>query len=452
MSYKILANCAVGLGFSAAGFEEGLRRKPDLVGCDAGSADFGPGYLGLGTDAKPRSSAAKDLSRMIEGAVRVGAPFVTGSCGGPGARPHVDSFLEIARETAQSMGRKLRVAVVYADQDPAVLHQALDEDRIRSLGAFQPLTHEAIDASASIVAMMGTGPLMQALDAGADVVLAGRCADPAILACGPLRAGIPAPIAWHAAKTIDKGYLATTRPREGSPVIATLDDEGFTVEPTKESEACSIHSVAQVTLHENPDPFRIIQPSGTLYVEHAKYEQIDDRRVRITGSGWEPAKRPSVKLEGARQIGYRTVMIAGLRDPRLLSRLDEFLDDYRGIVARIVKSLGVGSDDWKMTFRPYGRNAIMVDTEPMMDAIPHEVGLVVDVVAKTQDLANTIISRAGPAGSRYDFTGRLGGGGNFAYPFSPNRLSLGPVFEWSVWHVMDVDDECAAFRVELVEV
>ena len=42
--------------------------------------------------------------------------------------------------------------------------------------------------------MMGAGPLIDALDAGAEVVLAGRCADPAIYACAalpPRRSGRP---------------------------------------------------------------------------------------------------------------------------------------------------------------------------------------------------------------------------------------------------------------------
>ena len=79
------------------------------------------------------------------------------------------------------------------------------------------------------------------------------------------------------------------------------------------------------------------------------------------------------------------------------------------------------------------------------------MGLVVDVVADTEDMAVAIAGRAAATGSRLDFTGRLGGGGNFAYPFSPNVLRGGAVYEWSVWHTMAVDDEREPFRLELVE-
>ena len=81
----------------------------------------------------------------------------------------------------------------------------------------------------------------------------------------------------------------------------------------------------------------------------------------------------------------------------------------------------------------------------------HEVGLIVDVVGDTQEIATAVCGRAGATGSRLDFSGHLGGGGNFAYPFSPNVLAGGPVYRWSVWHVLRVDDECDPFRVEIVE-
>jgi len=79
------------------------------------------------------------------------------------------------------------------------------------------------------------------------------------------------------------------------------------------------------------------------------------------------------------------------------------------------------------------------------------VGLVVDVVADTQELATALASRAGPTGSRFDLTGHLGGGGNFAYPFSPGVIPTGAVYEWSAWHVMDVDDERESPSYRLLE-
>ena len=142
----------------------------------------------------------------------------------------------------------------------------------------------------------------------------------------------------------------------------------------------------------------------------------------MTGSRFEAAARPSVKLEGARLIGYRTILLAGLRDPRLLARLDEFLAEYRRLMERVAASLRVDPSTWTLRFRAYGRDAVLGSLEPERDRVPHEVGLVVDIVADTQELATALASRAGPTGSRFDLTGHLGGGGNFAYPFSPSVI------------------------------
>jgi hypothetical protein len=449
---RLLANCVVGFGFSRRGFQLGLEREPHLIGCDSGSTDFGPGFLGSGRDPKARISTERDLRIMLRGAKSVEAPLVIGSCGGAGANAHLQNFREIVTGLAAEAHLRLRIALLHTELDRAEVHRALDDGRITPLGSVAPLTHEAVDSSSAIVGMLGAGPLMDALDVEPDVVLAGRCADPAIYACGPLRLGMPAGPSWHAAKSIDKGYLATTEPSRGSPVLGTVRADHFIVEPMLPEAVCTVNTVARVTMHENPNPFEIVQPSGAIVATGAQYEQLDDRRVRVTQSRFEPAAQPTIKLEGARLAGYRAVMIAGLRDPRLLEDLDGFLVVYRELLGRVVASLDIRPEQWSVRFRPYGHNAVLGDLEPRLDEPPREVGLVVDVVADTEDMAVAIAGRASATGSRLDYTGRLGGGGNFAYPFSPNVLRGGAVYEWSVWHVMTVDDERDPFRLEVIEV
>lgn len=393
----------------------------------------------------------RDLRIMIAGAKRIGAPLVIGTCGGAGGTPHLEGFRAIVDDIARSDGLRLRVALVHAEQDPAGIHRALDDGLIAPLGPFPELTHEAIDESTRIVGMMGAGPIMQALDEEVDVVLAGRCADPAIYAGTALREGLPEATSWHAAKSVDKGYLATTTPQRASPVLATVRSDEFTVEPMLPDAVCTTQTVARITMHENPDPFAIVQPSGAIVTTEARYEQIDDRSVRVTGSRFERSPTPTIKLEGARFVGHRMVMIAGLRDPRLLAQLDEFLTEYRALIERVVASLGISPDQWSVRFRCYGNDAILGDVDPSRGTDMHEVGLVVDVVGDTEEIALAVASKSSATGSRLDFTGHLGGGGNFAYPFSPNILRGGAVYEWSVWHVLQVEDERSPFRVEVVE-
>jgi hypothetical protein len=448
---RILANCSLGIGFSRRGFALGLERKPDLIGCDGGSTDFGPSFLGSGTDPKSKASTERDLRIMMLGAHQVGAPLIIGSCGGAGARPHLSGIADVVKRVAASEGLHLKVGLIYADQAPESLHIALDRGRISPLGAFPDLTHGDISDSSNIVAMMGAGPIMQALDQGADIVLAGRCADPAIFAAEPLRRGLSASTVWHAAKSVDKGYLATTEPQRGSPVLVEIGTDSFIVEPMLPEVVCTPESVARVTMHENPNPFSIVQPSGSIMTANAKYESLDGRRVRVTGSHFDPTDAPSVKLEGARFVGYRAVMIAGIRDPRLLQNLDEFLEEYRALLERVVQSIGIGPEQWTVRFRCYGSDAILGALDPLRGQQFHEVGLVVDVVGETEEIATAIAGRSAAVGSRLDITGHLGGGGNFAYPFSPNVLRGGPVYEWSIWHVMTVEKETDPFAVEAIQ-
>jgi Acyclic terpene utilisation family protein AtuA len=261
---RLLANCVVGLGFSRRGFEAGLARGPHLIGCDAGSADYGPAYLGSGNDPKSSLAIERDLRIMVAGAKRVGAPLVIGSCGGAGGDVHLDRYVSLLGQIAQSEGLSVRVALIRAELSPEYVLSAVARDAIRPLGEMPSLDAATVNGSTRIVAMMGAGPFERALDAGVDVILAGRCADPAIFVGAPLRAGRPAGPSWHAAKSIDKGYLATTEPHLGSPVLATVSDDGFVIEPMLDAAACTPDSVARITLHENPNPFQITQPSGAL--------------------------------------------------------------------------------------------------------------------------------------------------------------------------------------------
>ena len=95
-----------------------------------------------------------------------------------------------------------------------------------------------------------------------------------------------------------------------------------------------------------------------------------------------------VKLEGSALAGYRTVVIGGVRDPIAIERLDEILGaveaatrDYFALVRETEGSL---------RFVVYGRDGVMGPLEPMRQITGHEVGILLDVVAGSQELANTV--------------------------------------------------------------
>jgi len=68
----------------------------------------------------------------------------------------------------------------------------------------------------------------------------------------------------------------------------------FDVEPLDDDLRCTPQSVASHSLYENADPFRLVESSGTMDLSTAKYDALDDRRVRVSYSGFEPAERSLV--------------------------------------------------------------------------------------------------------------------------------------------------------------
>lgn len=79
---RILSPTGVcGSGFSQQSFETALGMRPHFIGCDAGSTDPGPEYLGSGTTAFPVEAITRDLRLMLAGARRLRIPLLIGSAG-----------------------------------------------------------------------------------------------------------------------------------------------------------------------------------------------------------------------------------------------------------------------------------------------------------------------------------------------------------------------------------
>jgi hypothetical protein len=139
--------------------------------------------------------------------------------------------------------------------------------------------------------------------------------------------------------------------------------------------------------------------------------------------------------------------IAGIRDRAVISNLEVIEESVRAAVKRNVR--GVREEDYKLGFRYYGRDAVLGELEPERARIPHEVGAMIEVVASTQEIADNVLSLARSSMLHTPFKGRKTTAGNLAFPFSPSDVSGGPVYEFSVYHLMDVDDPCALFPMEL---
>ena len=75
------ASGQLGYGVPEAAFNEGVKRQPHFIGCDMGSIDPGPYYLGSGNIATSDAQTRGDLATVIRGARSINVPLIVGTAG-----------------------------------------------------------------------------------------------------------------------------------------------------------------------------------------------------------------------------------------------------------------------------------------------------------------------------------------------------------------------------------
>jgi hypothetical protein len=404
----------LGYGFPESSLEAALAWDPELIAVDAGSTDPGPYYLGSGLSYTSRAMVKRDLGLLLVPAIRRQIPLVVGSAGGAGATPHLEWALEILRELAAEHNLHFKLAIVDAEQDKRYLKRKLAAGDLIEFEAGRDLTDADIDACSHVVGQMGHEPVVAALEQGAQVVMAGRAFDAALSATLSIMRGIEPGLALHMGKIVECGSLAAI-PRQSDGVLAEIDHDSFVVQPADPAKRCTVETVSAHTLYEKSDPYKLGAPGGHLDLSEATFEREDDRSVRVAGSVFQPSASYYVKLEGAALVEYRSVCLAGARDPVLISQLDDVLErvsvkvrnDLRGVIA---------ADAYALQFRMYGRDGVMGELEPYYGPPPHEVGLVIEVVADSQETADTICALARSASLHMGYEGRIATSGNLAFP------------------------------------
>ncbi|MGC5561513.1 acyclic terpene utilization AtuA family protein [Streptomyces sp. FR-108] len=436
----------LGAGFTPESIEHGLTLRPDVIAVDGGSTDSGPHYLGAGVAKTTAAAVGRDLRILLKAAATADIPLVVGSCGTSGTDSGVDWVAGIAEQIMAEEGLDLRIARIYSEQDATFLKEELDAGRIRPLAPHGPLAPETLESCTHIVGMMGHEPFVEAIRAGAQVVLAGRATDTALAAAVPLMLGMPAGPAWHAAKIVECGGQCTTNPRAGG-VFATVDQQGFVIEPLDPANACTPISVAAHMLYETADPYRMREPAGTLDVSEATYTALDERRVRVEGSRFEPAEQHTIKLEGARVTGYETVSFTGIRDPYIVAGIDRWAALLRVILTeRVHQTLGLTADDYGLDIRLYGHNAILEDIDPDSGP-PREVGVMLLVNAPSQATATAIAKVANPLMLHLPLP-EMEYLPSFAFATSPAETPRGAAYEFVLNHAVDVDSPTGMFRTQ----
>lgn len=447
----VALNGCLGYGYDLASLDAGMTASPHLLGADAGSTDPGPYYLGSGASLVKDAQIERDLAPALAAALAARVPLVIGSAGMAGASANLAHFLEILHQVARNGRHRFRLAVVRSDVPQETVARALREGRITPMSGAPELTEDAIHASTQIVAQVGTDTLTRALDTGADVVVAGRACDTAIYASLPIARGFDPALALHMAKILECGAQCAIPLAPNDSLLGVLRRDHFLVRPLAQARVCTPASVAAHTMYEQPSPFELHEPEGVVDLAAAQFTQVDARTVRVEGASLRAPEGPQrLKLEGARRVGYRSFVLAGIRDPQVIANLDRIEETVRAAVGRNLGAAFAGVD-YQLSFRYYGRDAVLGGREPER-RVPHEVGALIEAIAPEQEMASVVLSLARSSFLHCPFPGRRTTAGNLAFPFSPSDFAAGPVYEFSIYHLMERAPGDRDFAVELVNV
>jgi hypothetical protein len=453
--FTVLSPTAIlGYGFPEESFFKGLEAEPDLIAVDGGSTDPGPYYLGSGKSFTDRVGVKRDLRYMITEGVRRNIPVVVGTAGGSGAESHLTWCREIVKEITVENQLHFKLGLIYADFSKSHIKDALNAGKITPLDYAPELTVSRIEQTDNPVAQMGVEPFMDALEAGCQVILAGRAYDPACFAALPILKGYDPGLALHMGKILECAAIAST-PGSGSDcVLGILTKDSFRLETLSPERRFTPESTAAHTLYEKSDPYHLAGPGGALNLENCTFTD-NGTGVTVKGSRFEPTEQYTLKLEGSRCIGYRTISIAGTRDSILIGQIEKVVNQVKERVDMLLAREGL---EGEVTFHLYGKNGVMGSLEPKNRPEGHEMAILIDVMAPEQTMADTICSMTRSTFLHYGYEGRISTAGNLAFPFSPSDIKTGKVYEFSLYHIMEIGPQekareinAALFPLEVVE-
>ena len=445
---RLLATTAiVGYGFPEESLRLGMKQSL-ILSVRMPAAPIRPSLpFGSGKSFTSPMAVRRDLRMMLRAAIPAGIPVMVSTCGGAGGEPHLLDVVQMVRDIARDDGLTFRMAVIHAEQDKETLKQRVNQGRVRPYSNQPPLDHAMIDRAERIVGLMGPEPYMEALDNGAQVILTGRSTDPAPWAAAGIRAQFSPGVSWYAGKMLECG-AEPALPKKEDCLFVTVREDHIDIEPTSPIRRCTPMSVANFALHENSSPIYHTEPGGVLDTSECQFDAISDRAVRVSGMKWKPADKYTVKLEGVERVGFRSITICATRDPILIRTIDDYLERVHKIIDEKTHAFGVKRDQFKLAFRCYGRNGVMADREPIKNGSAHELGFVIEAVADTQDTANAVIAMTRTTMLHSDFPGRLCKEGNMAIPFSPSDFEVGPMYRFSVFHIIEPNSALEMFPIE----
>ncbi len=107
-----------------------------------------------------------------------------------------------------------------------------------------------------------------------------------------------------------------------------------------------------------------------------------------------------------------------------------------------------GNSGYQLHYNVYGRDGVMGPLEPLRDQVGHEVGIMVQGVAPTSEMAEELTL----IGLRQMFYARLpdvkGTAGSVAFPLD-EVVRASPAYRWTLNHTIAVEDPLELFPTHM---
>lgn len=305
--------------------------------------------------SKGYSPALEKLLAPVLGACLSAGIRIIGNFGAANPEAAAARIAVLARE----MGHAPRIGIVTgSDLDPSLPVSAL---ATREVGGTLLSGRTQIT---SADAYIGAAPIAEALDLGADIVVTGRVADPA-LALGPLlhvfewspedwdrlAAGTLAGHLLECGAQVCGGYFADPGAKDvpglaevGYP-IAEIHRDGSVIvtKPAGTGGRVDRFTVIEQMLYEIHDPAAYLTPDVVMDLMQARVEEIGPDRVRVTGIKGKPRPR-TLKATVCFESGYLAEAEISYAGPNAAARAKLAADVIRARLARRAPGLAVRVD------------------------------------------------------------------------------------------------------------
>jgi len=440
------------LGFAPTkeeSFRLAVETRPDYYCADSGSDDIGATALGADRSVSMERWQRHDLELMLLASREQDVPMIIGSAGDCGSNSRVDLFVRMITElAAEHQLAPFKIAYFYSEVETSALRDLHTAGvRIEGLDDRSALTLEDIDATTRAVAVAGVHPFIKALELGADVIIGGRSSDCAVFAAPAIFEGFPEDHAYYAGKVLECASFCAEPYGAKESVIATITNDDVKVTAMAPWQRCTVASVAGHAMYERSNPYFEYFAGGMLDMTDCVYEQYDERTTRITGQRYVPVEGPiTVKIEGSGRVGEKYLGVAGIRDPYTIAHIDKVIELSEGQVADEFSDV-----DYHLSFTVYGKNGVMGDLEPVKEINSHELGIVVEGIAETPELAGAVTVYA----TRQLFYARLpevkGTAGTAAF-VTDEVLPATTSYRWTMNHIVPVEDPMSLFDLHVVDV